>query len=284
MQIVAHWACARGLGVTELDRDSVTEFLAGQRAEAKKTRTLARMASTLRQFLTFLRHEGSTETGPEAVLTSQRTSFHVPKTLHESEVEKLINAPDTDTPLGVRDRAWIEMMYASGLRVSELAELSVLSVYTNEKFLRVVGKGNKERLIPFGYAAKNWIVAWLDIRPTLRPKCNALFIGRTGEPLTRQQLWRLIKGYALRAGIEPKKVSPHVLRHAFATHLLDHGADLRAVQAMLGHADRSPTQISTFVHTTRLQEAYKAKHPRAKGANETEGQAAGAGGNPSDDR
>jgi len=266
LQIVAHWACGRDLGVTELSRDLISEFLAGQRAEAKKTRSLARMASTLRQFLSFLRHEGSTDTGPEAVLTSQRKSFSVPKFLGEAQVESLINAPDTSTPMGVRDRAWIELMYASGLRVSELAGLLALSVYLNEGFLRVTGKGDKERLIPFGQAAEHWIRQWLAIRPSMNPKCDALFVGRTGEPLTRQRLWQLIKAYALKAGIETAKVSPHILRHAFATHLLDHGADLRAVQAMLGHADISTTQIYTHVHQKRLQDSYERMHPRARGA------------------
>jgi integrase/recombinase XerD len=188
----------------------------------------------------------------------------VPKTLSEEEVEGIINAPDTTTPLGIRDRAWIELMYASGLRVSELAELPALSVFLKEGFLRVMGKGSKERLIPFGQAAEHWMRQWLGIRPTMQPKCGALFVGRGGEPLTRQRLWQLIKAYAAGAGIEAARVSPHVLRHAFATHLLDHGADLRVIQAMLGHADISTTQIYTHVHNQRLQDSYEKWHPRAQ--------------------
>jgi integrase/recombinase XerD len=264
LQIVAHWACGMGLGVAELGRDLISEFLAGQRAEGKKNRSPARMASSLRQFLSFLRHEGVTDTGPEAVVGSQRKSFHVPRTLTEKEVENLISAPDTGTAMGIRDRAWIELMYASGLRVSELAQLPALSVFLDEGFLRVMGKGSKERLIPFGEAAEHWMRLWLKERPSMAPKCGALFIGRAGGPLTRQHFWRLIKAYALKAGIGPAKVSPHVLRHAFATHLLDHGADLRVVQAMLGHADISTTQIYTHVHRQRLQESYEKRHPRAR--------------------
>jgi len=226
LQIVAHWACGRGLGVTGLDRGLVSEFLADQRAEGKKSRSVARMASTLRRFLAFLRQEGSTDAGPEVVVASQRPSFHMPKTIREDEVENLINAPDTNTHLGIRDRAWLELLYASGLRVSELAEISALSVFLDEGFLRVMGKGNKERLIPFGQAAERWIRNWLRVRPSMAPKCDALFIGRTGEPLTRQQFWRLI----------------------------------------LGHADISTTQIYTYVHKKRLQDSYERMHPRARGA------------------
>jgi integrase/recombinase XerD len=223
---------------------------------------MARMASTLRQFFAFLRQEGSTGIGPEAVLGSQRKHFRLPKTLSEIEVEALINSPDTNTQMGIRDRAWIELMYASGLRVTELADLPALSVFLDEGFLRVTGKGNKERLIPFGEGAEHWLRKWLTVRPSFGPKSGALFIGRRGEELTRQHLWRLIKRYAVMANIPSEKVSPHVLRHAFATHLLDHGADLRSVQAMLGHADISTTQIYTHVHQTRLKKLYDRFHPR----------------------
>jgi len=264
LHIVAFWACGKELGPGELNRDLITEFMISQQAEAKSPRSLARMSSVLRQFLAFLRQEGGTGSGPEAVLRGVRLPFTLPKTLTEEQVENLIKAPDTNVPLGVRDRAWIELLYASGMRVSELAALSALSVFLDEGFLRVVGKGNKERLIPFGEAAEHWIRKWLSIRPSLKPKCDALFVGRWGEHLTRQQFWRLIKSYARQVEIDPESVSPHVLRHAFATHLLDHGADLRAVQAMLGHADISTTQIYTHVHKNRLRELYVKKHPRAQ--------------------
>ena len=165
----------------------------------------------------------------------------------------------------MRDRAWLELLYASGLRVSELAGLPALAVFLDEGFLRVSGKGRKERLIPFGAGAEHWIRAWLILRPGFRPRGGELFVGQRGEALTRQHLWRLLKGYALQAGLRPATVSPHVLRHAFATHLLDHGADLRAVQAMLGHADISTTQIYTHVHQARLRALYDQMHPRSGG-------------------
>lgn len=263
LKIFTSWACDKDISPSELNRDLITEFLADQQAKAKRSRSLARMASTLRQFLNYLRQEGGTESGSEAVLKSQRLSFPLPKILKEEEVERLINAPDTNSPFGIRDRAWIELMYASGMRVSEMSELSALSVFLDEGFLRAYGKGKKERLIPFGEAAEHWIRKWLSIRPTLKPKTDKLFIGRRGEALTRQHFWRLIKKYAIRANIS-SSVSPHVLRHAFATHLLDHGADLRSVQAMLGHADISTTQIYTHVHKRRLQDLYRQKHPRAQ--------------------
>ena len=263
LKIFTSWACAKDLSPSELNRDLITEFLADQQASAKRPRSLARMASTLRQFLNYLRQESGTESGSEAVLKNQRISFSLPKIIGESEVERLMNAPDINDKFGIRDRAWIELLYASGLRVSEMSELSALSVFLDEGFLRVYGKGNKERLIPFGEAAEHWIRKWLTIRSTLKPKTDKLFIGRWGESLTRQHFWRLIKKYALKANIS-STVSPHVLRHAFATHLLDHGADLRSVQAMLGHADISTTQIYTHVHKRRLQDLYQQKHPRAQ--------------------
>lgn len=262
LNIFAAWACGHDTGPGDLNRDLINEFLVAQRAKGKATRSLRRMASALRQFLAFLRQEGSIGTGPEAVVSNLRPSLVLPKTLSETQIEALINAPDESSTLGIRDRAWIELMYASGLRVSELAELQALSVFLDEGYLQVVGKGNKERLIPFGEGAEHWVRRWLSVRPTLKPKCGALFVGRRGDSLTRQQFWRLIKEYAVKADIPSKMISPHVLRHAFATHLLDHGADLRAVQAMLGHVNISTTQIYTYVNEKRLKEVYEKYHPR----------------------
>ena len=198
-------------------------------------------------------------------MKSPRPPRILPRTLSEHQVEALLEAPDTNQPQGVRDRAWIELLYASGLRVSELAELPALSVYLDEGFLKVVGKGRKERLIPFGTSAEQWIRSWLLLRPGFKPRGAELFVGQRGEGLTRQHLWRLLKAYAAKAGLRAEAVSPHVLRHAFATHLLDHGADLRAVQSMLGHADISTTQIYTHVHQTRLRALYDRLHPRGEG-------------------
>jgi integrase/recombinase XerD len=260
---LAQWACERDCAPSDLDRDRVTAFLVSRQGAGKAARSMARLASSLRQFLGFLRMEGAGAAGPEAVVRSARPPRILPKTLTEAQVEALLAAPDLNSPLGVRDRAWIELLYASGLRVSELAGLSARTVYLDEGFLKVLGKGRKERLIPFGQSAEHWMRAWLQLRPSFRPSEETLFVGRLGEAISRQHLWRLLKAYALKAGIRPGAVSPHVLRHAFATHLLDHGADLRSVQAMLGHADISTTQIYTHVHQARLRALYDRLHPRS---------------------
>ncbi len=266
LRLVAAWATERDLAPANLDRDSVTAFLVAQHAEGKAARSIARLSSALRQFLGFLRLEGGGSAGPEAVVRPPRPPRILPKTLTEGQIEALLTAPDVATILGVRDRAWMELLYASGLRVSELASIPALSVFLDEGFLKVLGKGRKERLIPFGEGAEHWIRAWLTHRPSFKPRTDALFVGRNGEPITRQHLWRLLKGYAVKAGIRRDSVSPHVLRHAFATHLLDHGADLRAVQAMLGHADITTTQIYTHVHQARLRTLYDRMHPRSEGS------------------
>jgi integrase/recombinase XerD len=260
---LAIWAGERELAPADLDRDAVTGFLVFQQGQGLAARSIARLSSALRQFLTFQRLEGEAGAGPESVVRPPRPPRILPRTLTEAQVEALLAAPDLATPLGVRDRAWIELLYASGLRVTELAELSALTVFLDEGFLKVLGKGRKERLIPFGQSAEHWLRAWLALRGGFRPKAGTLFVGRLGETLTRQQFWRLLKAYAIKAGIRAAAVSPHVLRHAFATHLLDHGADLRSVQAMLGHADISTTQIYTHVHQARLRALYDRLHPRS---------------------
>ena len=270
LRLVAAWATERDLAPTSLDRDGITAFLVTQHAEGKAARSIARLSSALRQFLGFLRLEGGGSAGPEAVVRPPRPPRILPKTLTEDQIEALFTTPDVTTILGVRDRAWMELLYASGLRVSELASIPALSVFLDEGFLKVLGKGRKERLIPFGEGAEHWIRTWLTHRSTFKPRTDALFVGRGGEPLTRQHLWRLLKGYAVKAGIRRESVSPHVLRHAFATHLLDHGADLRAVQAMLGHADISTTQIYTHVHQARLRSLYDRMHPRAESASSSQ--------------
>lgn len=263
LQHLALWATGAGLPPSDLDRDRVTAFLVSQQSTGKAARSIARLSSALRQFLGFLRMEGEGAAGPESVVRPPRPPRILPRTLSETQVEALLGAPDPNAPLGVRDRAWIELLYASGLRVSELAGLSGLTVFLDEGFLKVMGKGRKERLIPFGESAEHWVRRWLALRPSFKPQDDTLFVGRRGEALTRQQFWRLLKAYAVRAGIRQEAVSPHVLRHAFATHLLDHGADLRAVQSMLGHADISTTQIYTHVHQTRLRALYDRMHPRS---------------------
>ncbi len=263
LRLLAQWALEQEVSPSDLDREKVTQFIVSQHGEGKASRSIARLSSALRQFLGFMRMEGEGAAGPEAVVRPPRPPRILPRSLTESQVESLLSAPDVSTPLGVRDRAWMELLYASGLRVTELAEIPALSIFLDEGFLKVMGKGRKERLVPFGEGAEHWIRAWLKLRPGLKPQTDALFVGRLGEPLTRQHFWRLLKGYAVKVGIARNAVSPHVLRHAFATHLLDHGADLRAVQAMLGHADISTTQIYTHVHQARLRALYDRMHPRS---------------------
>jgi integrase/recombinase XerD len=263
LRILAAWAVERDCAPADLDRDRISLFLAGQHDAGRAARSIARLSSALRQFLAFLRLEGEGAAGPESVVRPPRPPRILPKTLSEAQVEALLAAPDTATPLGVRDRACLELFYASGLRVTELAELPAFAVFLDEGFLKVLGKGRKERLVPFGEGAEHWLRAWMGLRASFKPRTDALFVGRLGEALTRQHLWRLVKAYAVKAGVPARAVSPHVLRHAFATHLLDHGADLRAVQAMLGHADISTTQIYTHVHQARLRALYERMHPRA---------------------
>ena len=264
LRFLAVWASGREWAPSDLDRDRITAFLVAQHAEGKAPRSVARLSSALRQFLIFMRLEGAGAAGPEAVVRPPRPPRILPKTLSEAQVEALLKAPDVNTPMGVRDRAWIELLYASGLRVTELATLSALRVYLDEGFVKVMGKGRKERLIPFGEGAEHWVRQWLALRPGFKPSSDALFVGQGGEPMTRQHFWKMIKAFAARAGIRRESISPHVLRHAFATHLLDHGADLRSVQAMLGHADISTTQIYTHVHQARLRELYDRMHPRSE--------------------
>ena len=197
-------------------------------------------------------------------LISARQALRVPRTLTEAQVEALLAAPDTDTPLGLRDRTMLELMYASGLRVSELVGLQSVHLSLSDSALRVTGKGARERLVPFGEEAHGWIERYLaEARaPILGGQTSsALFVTGRGGPMTRQMFWKLIKAHALRGGVE-SPLSPHTLRHAFATHLLNHGADLRAVQLLLGHADISTTTIYTHVARERLKQLHAQHHPR----------------------
>ncbi len=201
---------------------------------------------------------------PTLKLDSARQPLRVPKTLSEAQVEALLAAPDVATPLGLRDRAMLELLYASGLRVSELVLLKTVNVSFVECALRVTGKGAKERLVPFGEEALRWIERYVaEARPAIlgRRTSDALFVTGLGGPMTRQMFWKLLKAHALKAGIAAP-LSPHTLRHAFATHLLNHGADLRAVQMLLGHADISTTTIYTHVARERLKQLHALHHPR----------------------
>ncbi|MEK7335512.1 MAG: site-specific tyrosine recombinase XerD [Candidatus Binatota bacterium] len=241
-------------------------YLAWLRGRGLNVRSIARNVVALRQFYRFLEKEGIIAENPVPSFYLQRTARKLPYTLGRDEIQSLLNQPDPNTPLGLRDRAMIELLYATGLRVSELISLQTHLVNLEGDFLTVKGKGSKVRMVPFGRWAKDALLRYLkEVRAGLSKgrASHFLFLTRSGKALTRQGFWKLIRRYALAAGIE-KRVTPHTLRHSFATHLLEGGADLRSVQSMLGHADISTTQIYTHVTSARLKEAHRKYHPREK--------------------
>ncbi len=225
----------------------------------------SRYLSTLRRFYRWQLGRGRIVADPTLKLVNPARPSRLPKVTSEKQVDNLLNAPDLDTPLGLRDRAMLETIYATGLRVSELVNLKLHEIGFNEGVLRALGKGSKERLVPLGEQAIDWLLRYLnEARPEILKgqQSDALFVTARGGAMTRQAFWQLIKRYAPLAGIAPEKLSPHVLRHAFATHLLNHGADLRVVQLLLGHADISTTQIYTHVARERLKSLHAMHHPR----------------------
>ena len=229
-----------------------------------KPRSISRLIASLRRFYRYALRENLIKADPTLQIESPKLPRSLPKSLNEQEVEDLLNAPDTNQPIGLRDRAMLELLYASGLRVSELVGVKVNEVSTQDGVVRVTGKGSKTRLVPMGEEAADWIDQYLkQARPEILQKrlCDAMFVTARADAMTRQAFWYLIKRYALVAGIT-KHMSPHVLRHAFATHLLNHGADLRVVQMLLGHADISTTQIYTHVARERLKQLHSVHHPR----------------------
>ena len=242
-------------------------YFAAQHAQTKAT-TANRRLTVFRRYFRWALREGLVQQDPTLKLDAAKQAPRIPKTLTEAQVEALLAAPDTSEALGVRDRTMLELMYASGLRVSELVELRVLNVGLNEGVLRVMGKGSKERLVPFGEVAREWLQRYLGQArgELLGPKqTQDLFVtvrgSKAGSAMTRLMFWTLVKRYALQAGIRVP-ISPHTLRHAFATHLLNHGADLRSVQMLLGHADISTTTIYTHVARERLKAMHAQHHPR----------------------
>ena len=227
--------------------------------------TANRRLSSMRRYYGWLLNQGRRADDPCLLLKSAKRPARFPKAPIESQVESLLNAPDAETPAGLRDRAMLEMMYAAGLRVSELIQLRSVDVSLSDGIVRVIGKGDKERLVPIGEEALSWLSRYLrESRGLLLSgkTSNALFVTERALPMTRQGFWKMIKRYALKAGIE-MSLSPHTLRHAFATHLLNHGADLRVVQMLLGHADISTTQVYTHVANDRLKSIHAKHHPRA---------------------
>jgi integrase/recombinase XerD len=234
------------------------------RHEGSKPSTLNRRMSVYKRFFRWALREQLTQADPTLQLQAAKQAARLPKTLTEAQVDDLLNAPNIDTALGLRDRAMLELMYASGLRVSELVELKVYQVSSSEQVLKVLGKGSKERLVPFGMAANHWLGQYLShARPEILAgqRTEDLFVTRRGAGMSRVMFWNLVKKYAALATIH-SALSPHTLRHAFATHLLNHGADLRAVQLLLGHADISTTTIYTHVARERLRQLHATHHPR----------------------
>ncbi|KAA8733118.1 site-specific tyrosine recombinase XerD [Acinetobacter qingfengensis] len=249
--------------LTEWQKHHIQDTLLKLTEQGKSPRSIARYLSALRQFFRFLRETDLRQDDPLTEIKTPKQGRALPKDLSAQNVEALINAPDPSTALGLRDRAMLEVLYACGLRVSELIGLQTQMLNLEQGFVRIKGKGNKERLVPLGEVAIDWLQRYLlEARPELyKISTDALFLTQNGGIMTRQNFWYAIKRYALIANIE-QELSPHVLRHAFATHLLNHGADLRVVQMLLGHADLSTTQIYTHVAQARMQQIHEQFHPR----------------------
>ena len=263
LTLYAQWLDAQGLALNDSTETLLNSYFAAQHATTRATSANRRLSVFKRYFHWALR-EGSIHADPPLKLQSAKQALRVPKTLSQAQVEALLHAPDVDTPLGLRDRTMLELMYASGLRVTELVSLGVLDVSLNDGVLRVLGKGAKERLVPFGEVARAWLERYLEEGRGVildGQQTSDLFVTARGSRMTRVMFWIIVKKQALAAGITAP-LSPHTLRHAFATHLLNHGADLRAVQMLLGHADISTTTIYTHVARERLKALHGQHHPR----------------------
>ena len=264
LALLAAWLASEdGRTLVEATEADLQAYVVARHATTRAS-TANRRITVFRRFWRWALREGLAAADPTLRMVSARQPLRVPKTLTEADVEALLAAPDVGTPLGVRDRAMLEILYASGLRVSELVGLKTVHVSASDSALRVTGKGSKERLVPFGEEANAWLGRWFagPRAEVLRGRASdALFVTVQGGPMTRQMFWKIVKAHALKAGIV-RPLSPHTLRHAFATHLLNHGADLRAVQLLLGHADLSTTTIYTHVAKERLKSLHATHHPR----------------------
>jgi len=246
------------------DKADLLAFIAKRVESGAKPRSTARQLSSFRRFFRYIMREGMRDSDPTADIEMPRIGRSLPQTLTEDEVDALLNAPNTDEPLGHRDRAMLELLYATGLRVSELINITQSQINFNQGVLRIVGKGDRERLIPLGEESQRWMRDFIDgprMEILLERQTDYLFPTRRGDRMTRQAFWHIIKRYAQKANIR-SKMSPHSLRHAFATHLLNRGADLRVVQLLLGHSDLSTTQIYTHVARERLKDLHREHHPR----------------------
>jgi len=261
----AQWLETQGVAdLFAVEQSAVQGYLAYKFRSKARTSSAARLLSALKRFYRYAVRQGTVQTDPTLRVDAPKLSRQLPKTLTEADVEALLAAPPTDEALGLRDRTMLEVLYASGLRVTELVTLRVPQVSRDMGVVRVMGKGAKERLVPLGEEALAWLERYLmNARPQLlgQRTSDGLFVTARGEMMTRQAFWYLLKRYAIVAGLN-KPLSPHTLRHAFATHLLNHGADLRVVQLLLGHEDISTTQIYTHVAQERLKQLHAKHHPR----------------------
>ncbi len=261
----ARWLGAHGATLADSNREHVQRYLADRSVAKYAARSNARLLSSLRQFYRLKQRDGNLASDPTLLVDAPKLPRSLPKALAEADIERLIAAPEVERPLGLRDRTMIELMYATGLRVSELVELRAGQVNLRQGLVRVVGKGGKERLVPLGEVAADWLERYVrDARPALLKggPADALFVTQRRAGMTRQMFWLVIKKYALVAGIPIGRISPHVLRHSFATHLLNHGADLRALQMMLGHSSLTTTTIYTLVAKEGLKRLHERHHPR----------------------
>lgn len=264
LQKLSEFIEQRGIsGIDHVQRKEILLFLSDLKRRALAASSTSRILSTLRTFFQFLIAEGILQQDPLAHIHSPRQAFRLPKVLHPAEVEALLNLPKGENPIGLRNDAMIELLYATGLRVSELVSLPMGAVNLESGYLIAYGKGSKERLVPIGKCAREKLARYLGARPILLKTKSAtlLFINRSGKGMSRQAFWMQLKGYARKAGIR-RSITPHMLRHSFASHLLEGGADLRSVQMLLGHADISTTQIYTHVAREQLKKTHRKTHPR----------------------
>ena len=265
LALFAGWLQPRGRTLPKTDQTDLSEYLSEFSRRAKPA-SQRRLLSAWRRYFRYLIERGHRHDDPTALIEPPRMAERFPKTLTERQVEALLEAPDDTTPAGLRDRCMLEVLYATGLRVSELVGLRLFEISLQEGLVRVFGKGDKERLVPLGQIAQDWVLRYVrEARPLILAgrTSDDVFVTRFGSAMSRQMFWRLIKQYGLQAGIAPTTLSPHILRHAFATHLINHGADLRVVQMLLGHADISTTQVYTHIARERLKTLHEKHHPRA---------------------